>query len=196
MGVAKIAVESVSDAFLGVPMWAMIRGVKTRILGLVILLVATSLLAQPAPPAGDGPWVVRARFQTRSQVDFLASEIEPWEVHHDEGWLVVEVDRAGWQFLLDLGFEPEVDEARTAKYRAPRTRLPGQIDAIPGYPCYRTVEETFAAAVALVAAHPTLATWTDIGNSLGEVGRRRSSGYDMMVLTLTNAATPGPSPRS
>ena len=168
---------------------------KTRILGLVLLLAATTVLAQPAPPEGDGPWVVRATFQSRSQVDFLAAEIEPWEVHHDEGWLIVDVDRAGWQLLLDLGFEVEVDEVRTAKYRAPRVPLPDQVEAIPGYPCYRTVEETFAAALALVAAHPTLATWTDIGNSWEKSDGGGPPGYDIMVLKLTNAATPEPKPK-
>ncbi|MBI4915258.1 MAG: peptidase M14, partial [Acidobacteria bacterium] len=168
---------------------------KTRTLGLVLLLAATTVLAQPAPPEGDGPWVVRATFQTRSQVDFLAAEIEPWEVHHGEGWLVVDVDRAGWQLLLDLGMVPELDEARTAKYRAPHVMLPEQIEGIPSYPCYRTVEETFAAALALVAAHPTLATWTDIGNSWEKADGGGPPGYDMMVLTLTNSATPGPKPK-
>ncbi len=100
----------------------------------------------------------------------LAAEIEPWEVHHDEGWLVVDVDRAGWQLLLDLGFEPEVDEARTAKYRQPRVRLPGQVNGIPSYPCYRTVEETFAAAHALVAAHPTLADLDRHRQLVGQAG--------------------------
>ena len=56
---------------------------------------------------------------------------------------------------------------------------------IPRYPCYRTVEETFAAAESIVANNPTLARWVDVGDSwLKTEGR---PGYDMMVLVLTNA---------
>jgi carboxypeptidase T len=43
-----------------------------------------------------------------------------------------------------------------------------QTEAIPSYPCYRTVEETFATAESIVTNYPTLATWTDVG----DCGRR------------------------
>ena len=34
---------------------------------------------------------------------------------------------------------------------------------IPGYPCYRTVEETYASARAIAGMYPPLATWTAAG---------------------------------
>jgi PKD repeat protein len=71
--------------------------------------------------------------------------------------------------------------------------LPGQGGGIPGYPCYRTVEETFDSAAQLAADFPTLATWLDIGDSW-EKTQNVLDGYDMMVLRLTNAAIPGPKP--
>jgi hypothetical protein len=128
-------------------------------------------------------------------VDRLAAEIEPWEVRHAGRYVVVAVDRAGWQRLIALGFVPEVDAARTAELARPHGRLPGQVAGIPGFPCYRTVEETFASAEAIVAAHPTLASWTDIGDSWEKQQPGGLPGYDMMVLTLTNSAIPGPKPR-
>ena len=165
------------------------------VVALVLMGPVASLAAVPDPPAGNGPWIVRAHFQSKSQVDRLAAEKEPWEVHYDKGYLVVDVDRAGWQMLLDLGFEPEVDEALTAEVLRPHVRLPGQISAIPGFPCYRTVEETFAAAQAIVTAHPTLASWVDIGDSWEKQQAGAPPGYDMMVLRLTNSAVPGPKPK-
>ena len=36
---------------------------------------------------------------------------------------------------------------------------------IPDYPCYRTVEETYADLADLAAAYPDLASWNDIGDS-------------------------------
>jgi len=163
----------------------------------VFVLMGPALAAAASgPPAGEGPWVVKARFQERSQVDRFAGDDEPWEVHHDQGYLIVDVDRAGWQRLTDLGFTVEVDAARTAELLKPRVPLPGQgPDSIPGFPCYRTVEETYAAAQAIVAAHPTLASWVDIGDSWEKATPGGLPGYDMMVLRLTNSATPGPKPK-
>ena len=164
-------------------------------IALVLLALPPALILAAEPPPGDGPWVVRATFQDRAQVDRLAAEVEPWEVRHDERYVVVAVDRAGWQRLVELGFVPEVDAARTADMLRPRARLPGQVAGIPGFPCYRTVEETFASAEALVAAHPTLASWTDVGDSWEKQQPGGLPGYDMMVLRLTNSATPGPKPK-
>jgi hypothetical protein len=67
------------------------------------------------------------------------------------------------------------------------------MESVPGYPCYQTVEETFAFAEALAANYPDLATWTDVGNSWEKSAGL--DGYDMMVLRLTNSAIPGPKPK-
>jgi len=168
---------------------------RSLALGLALLGATAALAAAPDPPAGKGPWVVRAHFQDRTQVNLLAAEREPWEVNYDQRYLVLDVDAAGWRFLVSLGFEPEVDEARTAEMLRPRVALPGQVNAIPGFPCYRTVEETFASAQAIVTAHPTLASWADVGDSWEKQQAGGLPGYDMMVLKLTNAATPGPKPK-
>ena len=171
------------------------RSIPRWELALLLLILWPAAAFGAGPPAGDGPWVVRATFQERSQVDRLAADIEPWEVQHDERYIVVAVDRAGWQRLVELGFVPEVDPVRTAELLRPRVRLPEQVAGIPGFPCYRTVEETFASAAAIVAAHPTLASWTDIGDSWEKQQPGGLPGYDMMVLRLTNSAVPGPKPK-
>src|SRR5688500_15847401 len=133
--------------------------------GCFLLASVAPSAAASAPPPGDGPWVVRARFTDRAQVNRLAAERAPWEVNHDQRYLVIDVDRAGWEALVDLGFVPEVDEERTARLREPRVKLPDQGGGIPGFPCYRTVEETYQTAVDIVTNNPTLATWSDIGDS-------------------------------
>jgi carboxypeptidase T len=148
-----------------------------------------------AEPPGDGPWVVRAYYTDRRMVDELAAWLEPWEVHPDKGYLVVGVTRDQYERLLAAGFRLEVDAQLTEELTRPRKALPGQVNGIPGYPCYRTVEETYATAAAIVAAHPTLATWIDIGNSWEKETSGGNPGYDMMVLRLTNSAIPGPKPK-
>jgi hypothetical protein len=67
------------------------------------------------------------------------------------------------------------------------------VQSIPDYPCYQTVEETFAFAEALATTYPDLVTWTDVGNSWEKSAGL--GGYDMMVLRLTNSAIPGPKPK-
>jgi carboxypeptidase T len=65
--------------------------------------------------------------------------------------------------------------------------------SIPGYPCYRTVEETETAMWDLAAAYPGLAAVIDIGNSW-EKSEPGMTGYDIYCLRLTNSAVAGPSP--
>jgi len=64
---------------------------------------------------------------------------------------------------------------------------------IPGYECYRTVEETYATAESIANNNPQLATWTDVGDSWEKT--EGLGGYDIMVLRMTNAAITGPKPK-
>ena len=57
--------------------------------------------------------------------------------------MLVGADAGSLDLLLELGFDVEIDERRTMEICAPAKRLPDQTEGIPGYACYRTVEETF-----------------------------------------------------
>jgi hypothetical protein len=151
--------------------------------------------ADITPPSGQGPWVVRAYYTDRNQVIRLAERIEPWEVNNLEGYILLDVDPAQYQWLLDLGFRVEIDEALTTELTRPRLSLPGQVNGIPGYPCYRTVEETFTTAVQIVIDYPNLATWIDIGDSWKRTVFGEDSGYDMLVLRITNDQYTFPKPK-
>ena len=140
----------------------------------------------PTSQTEQGYWVVRAYFTDREQVARLAGRIEPWEVNTFEGYAVVEVDAAQYAWLLELGLRVEIDPGLTVELTQPRLALPGQTTGIPGYPCYRTVEETYAAAEQLVTDHPELAAWIDIGDSWRKTVFGDGSGYDLRVLQLTN----------
>lgn len=159
-------------------------------LKMIMTLMVLTFLSTTAR-AGDCPTVVRAWFTDRSQVEEVASWTEPWEVHHDRGYLVVDVDAEGMDRLLAAGFRVEIDERLTLKMCTPPLPLEGQTEGIPGYPCYRTVEETFTDAQAIVAQYPTLAQWIDVGDSWEKTEPGGSPGYDMLVLKLTNADHPG-----
>ena len=69
----------------------------------------------------------------------------------------------------------------------------GQTSGIPGFSCYRTVEETFATAEAIVADHPEIAAWVDVGDSWEKLGDP-DQGYDIRVLQLGRSISDGPDP--
>jgi carboxypeptidase T len=148
---------------------------------------------QKVPAAAtDEPAVVRVYFSDREELNALAGEKAPWEVHHDQGYAIFEVaGKDEIEELRSIGYRVEIDEALTNQILEPAADDIGLM-GIPGYSCYRTVEETFAAAAAIAANHPTLATWTDIGNSWKK--NFNGTGYDIMVLRLTNQNIPGPKP--
>ena len=175
-----------------------------RIFFLVLLMAATvtlTLALTPKPvPAAQGPVfehefvVVRAYFDDRQMVSDLAAWAEPWQVDTVKNFVLVEVTAVQYQQLLDMGFTVEIDEALTTEFNAPR--LPDLAlggGGIPGYECYRTVEETFLTAEEIALQYPDLATWTDIGDSWEKTAAL--GGYDLMVLRLTNSAIPGPKPK-
>ena len=67
------------------------------------------------------------------------------------------------------------------------------VESIPSYPCYETVEESYAAAAALVSQKPKLASWIDIGDSWQKANGL--GGHDLRVLKLSNSKVAGPKPK-
>lgn len=83
----------------------------------------------------------------------------------------------------------------TSRLRAAQAALPGKAHrgsgTLPGFPCYRTVEQTFADLEALAAANPTLARWIDLGDSWEKLNGP-GAGYDLPALVLGNQASAAP----
>ncbi len=163
------------------------------ILVLAVALLSTGLvpaLGQSGLPASptvlDGQAVVRVYFPDRAMGDslFVAFESFVQETDYQAGYHIMVVTQAELDRLAVLGLRVEADPT----WVAPQ----GGIATIPGYSCYRTVEEGYAAAEALVAAHPTLASWLDVGNSW--LKTQLSGGYDIRVLKITNSAIGGDKP--
>ena len=167
---------------------------------LVTAIAPASLLsarADQSTPPPDQPslndyWVVRAYYTDQAQIDQLASWTEPWEVNREGGYIVLGVGPAEYNLLVVSGFRVEIDQEMTDAILAPRE--PNEGGGIPGFPCYRTVEETFSSAALLAATYPDFATWIDIGNSW-EKTNNSNEGYDMMVLRITNSAMTDPKPK-
>ncbi len=176
------------------PRWI---GVFLLFVGLFGGMVGPALAAPPPPDevvsgTGSQPVVVWIGFKDRADLNRLAGELDVWEVRSEQHMLKVALRPEQIAGLIRTGHTVKVDVEASRSYNQPHLTLPGQVSGIPGYTCYRTVEETFAAGDAIVAAHPDMAHWVDIGDSW--LKTQNQGGYDLKVLVLTNQAIPGPKP--
>ena len=172
-------------------------GMSGQILvALIFSLLATAVAAQ-VPAQGDGPWVFRAYGFNDETLRELGERFDHVAVFEEKGMLLVQADdRADIDALLAAGLRLEIDAARTATFEKIAHYLERGVESvteIPGFECYRTVEETLATGAAIAAQYPDLATWIDAGDSWEKI-HLPPAGFDLRVLRLTNSAVPGDKP--
>jgi hypothetical protein len=143
----------------------------------------------------DRPVLVRIYFTDVIELNLLAATLDIWEIDHESGSLLALVRPHHFQAISQSSFRVELDYASTALLDQQYQFLPDQTHGIPGFPCYRTVEETYTDLAQLSTEHPALATWIDIGDSWEKDTPGGASGYDLYTLVLTNSAIPGPKPK-
>ena len=156
--------------------------------------VSTSQSGGPSstetPGAGDSSSILVKVYYTdlKSYSDILISfDSQIIETNYEEMYHVLELTKTEIERLREAGYQVVIDPE--IKVWIPEVG----IQTIPGYSCYRTVEETFATASAIASNYPNLAEWIDVGDSW-EKSVGQSDGYDMMVLRLTNELIPGEKP--
>jgi hypothetical protein len=176
---------------------------------LTVLLVSTGNPAQARRPPDGAHQSAAAPFQVahangvlarvvytdRADLQKLAARLDVWEVHPGQSYLVALLAPAELQALLQEGYRVVIDETRTSALYAPRQAPPGQTSGIPGFPCYRTISETYASAQAVSLAYPNLATWSSIGPTWEKANLPGPAGYDLFVLRLTSGVYLGPKPK-
>lgn len=162
---------------------------------LAFLLVATSGNAfgslqdtqlAPQAPQINQETVVRVFYQDRDQLTALAARFDVWQVAQEDGYAILSVTDAQYREIISMGYQVVIDEKLTAQA--------SQISSIPDFPCYRTVEETYASINSLNAQYPNLTAVTDIGNSWDKVTAGGPAGYDLYDLIITNESIAGPKP--
>jgi hypothetical protein len=171
----------------------------SRIPLVLVLVLSLAPAAVAAPPGGEGPWVLRLSGWTEEDLADLGARFDHIGVYPEKGTVLVHADdREDLDWLLARGFAVEVDRERTAtleKIAFYRSLGVEQIDAIPGFECYRSVEEMLARGAEIATLHPDLAEWVDIGDSWEKLNPGHGGpGYDVQVLRLTNRAIAGPKP--
>lgn len=125
------------------------------------------------------------------------------ETNHQDGYMILELDASDIEVLESFEFKisPATSfiEKRNLRLQSAQQSFSIQSDdaisiqTIPNYACYETVEETYAAADAIVLGSPNLAEFIDIGNSWEK--SEGLGGFDIKVLKLTNQNTSGFKPK-
>jgi len=151
--------------------------------------------AAPAVPR-EPDLIVRLYYGDRDRLEQLVSEYDVFEyANHEEGYVIARLRSADYAALAQAGYRLEIDAEQTSQANRVLSYSPQQSSGIPSYPCYRTVEETYAALAQIAVTYPGLAALVDIGDSWDKVKPGGPTGYDLLVLVLSNKARPGPKPR-
>lgn len=144
------------------------------------------ILAQPEVPLASHQGIIVDVF-TRDPaiISVLRRELDVWGLDRSKHSVVVYLPQGNTALLDDLGLRWQITQQRMQRLQTPRA-FSGDVGSIAGFPCYRTVEQTFADLVALADANPELAAWIDIGDSWekqqGQPGG--AGGFDINALVL------------
>jgi carboxypeptidase T len=145
-------------------------------------------------PEADFAVVGRVYFKTTSEMEALTSRLDVWLVERSQSYILALLFPQEVKQLQESGHRIEIDAERTQALNTARQVPENQNAGIPGYSCYRTVEETYQDLQALAAGHPDLAAWVDVGDSWEKIYSTPVSGYDLHTLVLTQKLRPGPKP--
>lgn len=165
-------------------------------LSLVLILLlrsSTISLASIKIPEQDY-FVVRVYYKNQEILNQIAAQIEPWQVDKNQGYLIIGVDKTNYEWLEQMGLTIEIEQQLTDKVNSLSAISLDQISSIPGFACYKTVEETYAYAQTLANSYPELAEWIDIGDSWVKT-QYGNLGYDLYILRITNKNVDLPKPK-
>ncbi len=165
-----------------------------RILAMSAVLAAAAALPAQQREQPGGVRVVRAYFDDRLIAARAVMSLEALESDYEKGYIVLRATDEDIETARRAGMRIVEDHDHVVVPRPSELPAAAPRGTIAGFPCYRTVEETYASARALADRHPTLAAWRRVGRSWKRT-RDESDGYDLMVLRLTNSATSGAKPR-
>jgi carboxypeptidase T len=159
------------------------------LLGLASSAVATPLSSAglPADQAQPQDVVAWVYFTSQDELNNLAARFDIMDINQEDKSALIILSPAEVTSLEQAGYRLEVDESKTKLLNQPLQALPGQDpNTIPGYPCYRTVEETYADMQAIANTHQDMAELIDIGDSWDKVTPGGNFGYDILALRLSN----------
>jgi len=150
--------------------------------------------------------VARIYYGTSENLEWLRSELDIWEeAVLDKLYVTALLSPIQMDLVKRAGYWIEIDEEQTLLHQqitdaAGMANVAGpeniaEVETIPYFACYRTVEETYIDLAELAVNYPQLAAWVDIGDSYDKITADGPVGYDLYALQLTNQAIVGPKPK-
>ncbi len=148
--------------------------------------------------AGAEEWVVEAHYPDTAALTRAAARFQHVIIDAKRNVLRVDTNEGGIRALEDAGLTVGIDQAATAKLRAFYTQFEQAEsaglgpDSIPGFQCFRTVEETYQTMDALVAQHQPPNTRIAQIDEIGPTWKKTQNsaeGYTMRALRITNLDT-------
>jgi carboxypeptidase T len=181
------------------------------LLGLLLtcILAACSQSVREVPPLAteeelrlfaDQPIVVvKIEFNRLEDAHDVIKSYEAIKLDYAQKYMLLTPSLEDFKALRSLAFERNfvvsIDMPKTLE-QASRVRLKeaGQIQGIPGYNCYCTLEKTYKKMELFAGAYPNLARLEDIGDSWKKT--QGLGGHDIFVLVLTNKNITGDKPKT
>lgn len=164
-----------------------------RLLPTALLLLASLAASAHEPTASTRHDVVVVRDPSPAELQRLGTRFGHVLFDHASGEARVEASDEDRAWLAQQRMAWRVDAQASAALHASLEPLHA-LRAIPGYACYRTVEETADTVANLVATYPLLASSIDIGPSWRR-SQNGAQGYALQVLKLANPSTGGEKPK-
>jgi len=169
------------------------------VLAMLFLILPAPVAAQETPTLSQGV-VAQVSFADQDDLQWLAARFDVWHVDHVARQATLWLTAAELRRLHVQTRQITIDHQATgdllaAQAAAQAADQPATTDSgIPGFACYRTVEETYASMTQLALEFPALAQEAVIGESWEFQRSGGAAGYEIPGLVLTNQATPGPKP--
>jgi murein tripeptide amidase MpaA len=162
-------------------------------------LLAAAIAVAGLNTAAAREWVVEAHYPDSAALARAAAQFQHVIVDAKRNVLRVNTDEGGMRTLEDAGLDIGIDEAASAKLdsfyaKFEQAKSAGlSPDSIPGFQCFRTVEETYSTMDTLVANHPGIVAIDEIGPTWKK-SQNAAQGYTMRALRITNLATAASDP--
>jgi carboxypeptidase T len=154
-----------------------------------LLIGATAMQAAVAED-----WVIEVHYADRAELSRAATHFQHVIVDRNRNVFRVDTNDRGIAAMERAGLAVTIDTAATAKLRAFQERaneaalMGNGLDSIPGFECYRTVEETYQTMDQLAADHPGIAEVDEIGPTWLNTPPN-DTGYEMRAMRITNLDT-------
>jgi len=166
------------------------------LLAILLLALPATVHAQAMPAAPLDGVVARLSFTDQADLQWLAVRYDVWRVDHAAREVKVWLSAAELRQMQVQSRRVIVDQAATDDFYAAQNVVNAaqSNSGIPGFACYRTVEETYTAMAQLAADYPNLVQLVTIGESWLHRQSAGAAGYSIDGVVLTNQKVMGPKP--